>query len=188
MPSFLSPVVPPGRLSGMDQPHLDAGLVLLRPWRTEDVPAVVAAYEDPAIQRWHCRSMTWVEAQQWVADAHQGWADETSASWAVTSPDGLAGRLSLRPHLADGWAEAAYWVVPAARGRGIAPLALRTVTPWALDTLGLHRLELEHSTRNPASCRVAVKAGFEIEGTKRSHTQHRDGWHDMHLHARTGDV
>jgi RimJ/RimL family protein N-acetyltransferase len=43
---------------------------------------------------------------------------------------------------------------------------------------------LNHSTRNNASCRVAVKSGFLLEGTKRSDAVHSDGRHDMHLHAR----
>ncbi|MGY2127682.1 GNAT family N-acetyltransferase [Blastococcus sp. SYSU DS0617] len=50
--------------------------------------------------------------------------------------------------------------------------------------LGLQRLELQHSTRNRASCRVAEKTGFDLEGTKRRAGLHQDGWHDMHLHAR----
>ncbi|MEU1023512.1 GNAT family protein, partial [Streptomyces sp. NPDC005904] len=54
---------------------------------------------------------------------------------------------------------------------------------------GLHRLELTHATANEASCRVALKAGFPAEGTKRSALLHADGWHDMHLHARiAGDA
>ncbi|WP_199539222.1 GNAT family N-acetyltransferase [Desertihabitans brevis] len=172
----------------MGQPHLDAGTVHLRPWRNEDAEALVAAYSDPVIQQWHCRSMTFDEALQWVTDARAGWRDETPASWAIAADDGLAGRITLRPHLADGWAEAAYWVVAAARGRGVAPLALQTATNWAFQVLGLHRVELEHSTGNPASCRVALKAGFAAEGTKRSHTLHPDGWHDMHLHARIAAI
>ncbi|HVB43153.1 MAG TPA: GNAT family protein [Streptosporangiaceae bacterium] len=44
-----------------------------------------------------------------------------------------------------------------------------------------------HSTMNPASCRVAGNAGFAYEGTKRREALHRDGWHDMHLHARLAD-
>ena len=49
--------------------------------------------------------------------------------------------------------------------------------------VGLHRIELEHSTLNKASCRVAVKAHYLAEGTKRSSGLHADGWHDMHQHA-----
>ena len=46
------------------------------------------------------------------------------------------------------------------------------------------RLEVWHSTRNAASCRVAEKAGFVAEGVKRHAVLHVDGWHDMHVHAR----
>lgn len=55
--------------------------------------------------------------------------------------------------------------------------------------LGLQRLRLTHSVENPASCRVAERAGFALEGTMRSALLHEDGWHDEHLHARVrGDA
>ncbi len=78
-------------------------------------------------------------------------------------------------------------MLPHARGRGVAHRALRTVTDWMFAHVGLHRVELLHSTRNLASCSVAEKAGYTLEGTKRRHTLHADGWHDMHLHARLSD-
>ena len=62
--------------------------------------------------------------------------------------------------------------------------AVTALADWALDVVGLHRLELYHATANEASCRVALKTGFAPEGTKRSAVLHEDGWHDMHLHAR----
>jgi RimJ/RimL family protein N-acetyltransferase len=96
----------------------------------------------------------------------------------------LLGRLSLRPQLALGTGEFGYWVLPVARGAGVAPRALQAGTSWALGDLGLHRIELVHSTTNRASCRVAAKAGYELEGTKRGDLLHADGWHDMHLHAK----
>ncbi|RXR22361.1 N-acetyltransferase [Oerskovia turbata] len=43
---------------------------------------------------------------------------------------------------------------------------------------------LVHSTRNEASCKVALAAGFAPEGTLRESGKHVDGWYDMHLHAR----
>ena len=58
------------------------------------------------------------------------------------------------------------------------------MSQWLFETAGLHRIVLAHSTRNNASCRVASKAGYLLEGTCRSDLLHSDGWHDMHLHAR----
>jgi ribosomal-protein-alanine N-acetyltransferase len=92
-----------------------------------------------------------------------------------------------RLDLDQGEGEAAYWVLPPARGRGVATRALRAVTDWMFTYVGLHRVYLEHSTRNEASCRVATGAGFVAEGTRRSACLHLDGWHDMHLHARVND-
>jgi RimJ/RimL family protein N-acetyltransferase len=61
---------------------------------------------------------------------------------------------------------------------------VETPTTWSFDVLGLHRLEINHSTANPASCRVAERAGYIGEGVKRNSALHLDGWHDMHQHAR----
>jgi ribosomal-protein-alanine N-acetyltransferase len=74
--------------------------------------------------------------------------------------------------------------VPPARGRCIATRALAVVSQWMFANVGLHRLELQHSTANPDSCRVAEKTGYRYEGTKRRQALHLDGWHDMHLRAR----
>jgi RimJ/RimL family protein N-acetyltransferase len=95
--------------------------------------------------------------------------------------------MTLKLRLSHGVAEAAYWTLPAARGRGVATRALQEVTRWAFD-VGLHRVELEHSTQNLPSCRVALKAGFLVEGTRRSAGLHGDGWHDMHLHGRVNNL
>jgi RimJ/RimL family protein N-acetyltransferase len=66
----------------------------------------------------------------------------------------------------------------------VATRVLIALSDWALGEAGFHRLHLSHSTRNHASCRVAVKSGFLLEGTQRSDAVHSDGRHDMHLHAR----
>ncbi|GII55306.1 acetyltransferase [Planotetraspora thailandica] len=185
MPSLAEPAVPPGSMAALTQPEIHADGITLRPWRPSDRPVVVAAYADPAIQRWHCRSMSDDEARDWI-DAWPGrWRDETGAGWAVLHAGEVAGQISLRRlFLAEGLAEVSYWVLPGTRGRRIAPRALSAMTAWCFETLGLHRIELCHSTANAASCRVAQHAGFAVEGTKRREALHADGWHDMHLHAR----
>ena len=170
-----------------DQPVLTAeGGLVLRPWRPDDAPAVLQALSDPVIQRWHRRTMDTVEeGRELITSWTEEWTAETRACWAVTDPGGTRlGRLSLRTVLGLGTGEVGYWVLPAARGAGVAPRAVRAATTWALTHLGLHRIELVHSVTNQASCRVAAKAGYELEGTMRRAMLHDDGWHDMHLHAR----
>jgi RimJ/RimL family protein N-acetyltransferase len=129
--------------------------------------------------------MTETEALAWVLSRSERWQDETGADWAITCEHALLGRVGLRSlDLAEGFGEGGYWVVPAARGRGIAVRALQTMSRWLFAEVGLHRIELLHSTVNAASCSVARSAGFASEGTKRQALLHLDGWHDMHLHAR----
>jgi RimJ/RimL family protein N-acetyltransferase len=188
VPLLTDPVVAPGSLARMSQPVLDLNDVVLRPWRPSDAPAVAAAYSEPGIQKWHARSMTPDEAGAWIDSWPGRWNQESGAGWAVVGESGLLGQISLRRlALMEGLAEVSYWVVPAARGRRVATRALSALTVWVFDRLRLHRMELNHSTLNPASCRVADNTGYALEGTKRSEALHPDGWHDMHLHARLVD-
>lgn len=188
--SYLSipPAISAGTLAGTAQPRLaGAGGLLLRPWEAVDVAVFLAAYRDPEIQRWHTyRPASPDQVRAWFERYRQDWAEEKGAHWAVTRGGGaVLGRIALREvDLGDGVAECAYWVLPAARGAGVASRALTALSAWALGEAGFHRLELDHSTRNEASCRVAARSGFLLEGTKRSAAVHSDGRHDMHLHAR----
>jgi RimJ/RimL family protein N-acetyltransferase len=187
MPKTVSPVIASQSIGSKPQPRLDgfSGLVL-RPWRTEDSPRLADAFQDPAIQFWHTRTISsTAEAETLINDYAQDWRAETRANWAVvSSADDLLGRVSLNPmNLEDGEAEIGYWVHPAARGHGVAVNAVDVLTKWSFS-IGFHRLIIHHSTTNQASCSVARKAGFGLEGTKKSALLHADGWHDMHLHAR----
>ncbi|OIK04124.1 GNAT family N-acetyltransferase [Streptomyces monashensis] len=186
-------VVPPGRMAGSEQPVLALpGGLQLRPWHLDDADTLLTAAQDPAIRRWNRLAVDSREdALARIERMHARWRAETFAVWAVAAPGGPAvglcawGDIDLRA----GSAEIVYWLLPEARGGGIAAEATRRVSEWALDDLGLHRLRLCHSVANPASCRVAEKAGYTYEGTLRSALLHADGWHDQHLHARVaGDT
>ncbi|MGW0836601.1 GNAT family N-acetyltransferase [Streptomyces prunicolor] len=190
MPRALStpPVIAPGSLGGSPQPVLPVtGGLLLRPWEEADVPAFLSAYQDDEIRRWHTRRpSTEGQVQEWFEAYRQDWKHEKGGHWAITCDDDaeVLGRIALRGlDFDDGMAGVAYWVLPAARGASVAARGLRSLTTWALAEIGFHRLELDHSTRNHASCRVATKSGYLLEGTKRSAAVHDDGRHDMHLHA-----
>jgi len=189
VPLLIEPVLPAGTFRAETQPCLilDDRLVL-RPWCAEDVEAVEAAFACPVIQRWHVRRIDGEdEARTWIADWEQRWAAETAASWAVVDArdDRAVGQVGLRTiSLFEASAQLSYWVLPSVRGAGIASGAVAALTRWAFGTVRLNRLSLLHSTANAASCRVADKAGYGLEGTLRSSMLHVDGWHDVHVHAR----
>jgi RimJ/RimL family protein N-acetyltransferase len=68
-----------------------------------------------------------------------------------------------------------YWVAAEPRGRGVAPDALRALSRWAFEELGVGRVELVTDPENVASQRVAEKAGFQREAVLRSILICRDG-------------
>ncbi len=175
--------------------ELSADGLALRPWRPTDAVAVVEAFRDPAILLWNPPPgpVDLAAAQDWVAQ-RADWSAGDHASLAVTEavagvPDGdgpLLGSVSLhRINLVGQDAAIGYWTLRAARGRGVAARAVAAVSEWAFEWLGLHRIELCHAVANPASCRVAAKAGYPLEGTLRQAYRYGDGRrHDEHLHAR----
>ncbi|MER5368965.1 GNAT family N-acetyltransferase [Streptomyces sp. NPDC002722] len=170
------------------QPVLDLPNGLeLRPWSRDDADVLVAAGRDPAIRQWNLLVVeSERDARERIERMNGRWRAETGAIWAIARPGGEAtGLIGLNGiDLAGGSAEIIYWLLPAARGGGVAVEAVRRVGRWALEDLGLHRLRLCHSVANPASCRVALKAGYAFEGVMRGALMHADGWHDQHLHAR----
>ena len=146
------------------------GLVL-RPWTEQDVPAMVAAYRDPAMRQWLRRTVSTADDARRIIDARRAEAVAgTGFSFAVAlaelgeEPGQLAGSVSLKG-LGQGavTGEVGYWVTASARGRGIAARAVDAVSRWAFGLpreRPLERLELLHGVGNLASCRVADKADF----------------------------
>lgn len=118
MPLLVDPVIAPEQFSNAEQPTLHAGAIVLRPWGEDDAAAVVAAYQEPEIQRWHVRSMTCTEAEEWIEAAGRSWSNGAGASWAVEHEGVFAGRMTLKFYLDDAHAGVGYWTRRAARGRG----------------------------------------------------------------------
>ncbi|WP_432883754.1 GNAT family N-acetyltransferase [Kribbella sp. CA-245084] len=188
MPLLVDPALPEGTLRAATQPRLrtNDGLVL-RPWQRNDAGAVLTAFACPEIQRWHVRRLdTLEEAAEWVGQWAGRWEAETAASWAVVDGDDQPlGQIGLRNiSLAEGSASLSYWATPAARARSVAARSVDELSAWAFESIGFNRLNIQHSTVNTASCRVAERTGYSIEGTLRQAIKHADGWHDWHLHGR----
>lgn len=186
MPRTVAPVVPAGSMSSVRQPTLtvDDDLVL-RPFRFDDLDEVLAAFEDPAIVKWHSRRLdSRLEAREWIGYHHQLWLRETCATFAIAGPDDrVVGRVALYTDFQAGTGEIAYWVLPDHRGNGVAARAGRVLTRWGHDHLGLVRICLEHAVDNHASCAVAEALGYALEGTARGLHALADGRHDVHVHA-----
>jgi len=68
----------------------------MRSWEPAVRWALLEAYADPGIQRWHARSMTDTEATEWIDSWAGRWERENGADWAVTDGAQILGRTGLR--------------------------------------------------------------------------------------------
>ena len=64
-----------------------------------------------------------------------------------------------------------YWLLPEARGKGLARRTVTLVSRWAFGELALVRLALFTEPSNRQSQRVAERSGFHREGVLRSYTE-----------------
>ncbi|MEV4893952.1 GNAT family protein [Nonomuraea sp. NPDC055795] len=152
----------------------------LREWRDADAPAVLQAFQYEDMRRQAPWPMiTLKDAQGWIA-AWEG----VGHAFAVTLDGRVAGNVAVTGidrHL-NGWVS--YWTVPEFRGRGVAAIATSMLADWAFKERGLFRLELGHRVNNPASCKVALKAGFLAEGIERAKLSYDGVRYDVERHAR----
>lgn len=161
---------------------------MLRPWVVADAPAVLAALRDPDIALWNGSSAsTLADVEEWIRQRlDRSVGDHASLAIADADDGSVLGSVSL--HKIDrvqGDAEIGYWVVPAARGRGLAATAVGQLCGWAFGALPVDRIELLHAVENEASARVAAKAGFTCEGRLRQSYRYGDGVkHDELLWSR----
>ena len=154
--------------------ELRDGDLVLRPFTEADVPAIVAACNDPEISRWIPvipRPYTEADGLAFV----RGEIDpRPEHSFAIAVAGTLVGSIGMTTN-ASRTVHIGYWCARESRGRGLTTRALRTLCRWAFDELGLGRLELITDPDNTASQRVAEKVGFRREGVLRSHLLHPDG-------------
>jgi RimJ/RimL family protein N-acetyltransferase len=123
----------------------------------------------------------------WLNRYEEGRRDGTREAFVIEDPaDGGFLGIAVAPSIRrdERTAELGYVIHPAARGRGIATVALERLTAWAFGELDAVRLELLISTENPASKRVAEHNGYQYEGTMRSMFVVPGRWEDSEIWSR----
>lgn len=167
-------------------PRLHRPPVVARAFAERDAALKVEASADPLIplittvptSPGAAEVQAYLDRQHERARSGQGW------SWAIADAvsDVGIGQIGLWP-LGGGRASVGYWLAPSARGRGLASLALTTVSEWALTLPGLARLEVYIEPWNEASWRAAERAGFEREGLLRSWQEVGGRRRDMYMYS-----
>ncbi|MBW1603252.1 GNAT family N-acetyltransferase [Streptomyces sp. JJ66] len=171
----------------MEPVTLTTERLLLRPLEPRDADAVLAACQDPDVQRWTTVPSPYERrhAEDFVHTiSPAGWRADTLYTFGVFDPGGeLVGSMGLvntSRLRTERVAEIGYWTAPGQRGRGYTVEAARAVADWAFGALGVERLEWFAGVGNEASRSVALRVGFVMEGVQRARMVHRgrrvDAW------------
>ena len=140
--------------------------------READIPAIVAACQDPEIPRWTRVPSPYLreDAERFLAiAATEARAGEGVALAVCDADDRLIGTIGLMEVDRErGYGEIGYWIAAAARGRGAATRAVALVRDWAHAELGLAEIEILAHRDNRPSQLVAERAGFADTGELRS--------------------
>jgi ribosomal-protein-alanine N-acetyltransferase len=153
---------------------LSDGVVRLRLPADADIPALVEACQDPAVQRFTTVPDSYgpEDARRFHGMGTAGLADGTVVHVVTVDAetDALLGNAGIRRHHTDlGRWDVGYLVAPWARGRGIALRAVGLLCRFGFGELGAERIEICAEPENTASLRVAEKAGFVREGLLREY-------------------
>jgi RimJ/RimL family protein N-acetyltransferase len=160
------------RFFGGDQPELEteADGLRLRPLAERDLDDVAASCADPEMQRWTTvpRNYTRDDAEEWFVQVREKWDEGDSICYVLADADDrYCGNVAMSLK-AVGEAEIGYGMSPWARGRGWMTAAVKRVCELGFEQLALERIDWRAVVGNEASRRVAEKAGFTVEGTRRA--------------------
>jgi RimJ/RimL family protein N-acetyltransferase len=145
--------------------------VRLRPWRVTDAEHVAVMVDDEHLGHWSTMREgldAWIRAEV---------AESRGPTRAICLPDDdrAIGRVALRPPKFASEAvrcqairssdqpagELSYWLVPEARGRGLAAAAVREMVESVAVPTGLRSVVLDIEDGNTRSMRLAERLGAE---------------------------
>jgi RimJ/RimL family protein N-acetyltransferase len=162
----------------LPNPALSDGVVTLRPPVEADAEAVCDYCQDPEIGRWTVVPAPYSreDALSWIASAASGPPAGERAEFLIVSA-GDAGPLGscglARVFWEEKCGEIGYLVAAPARRQGVGARAVRLLSRWALEELGLERVEILVNPDNLPSRRLALAAGFSEEGLLRSYRERK---------------
>jgi RimJ/RimL family protein N-acetyltransferase len=157
---------------------LDAGPIRLQRWTVDRADHLDQAINESLTEL--IPFMPWATADHdleatsgFLVRSHGEWDTGENFNYAMLTPAGeVVGGCGLMTRLGPGVFEIGYWVHSAYSGRGYATAAALALTQAGLAQPGIDRVEIRHDVDNPASGRVAAKAGFhevcQIEAEKKA--------------------
>jgi len=149
---------------------IDAGAITLQRWtvdRADDLDRAIneSLPELIPFMPWATADHDLDDTTGYLAASHSEWDGGENFNYAMLTPQGhVVGACGLMSRRGPGVFEIGYWVHSAHAGKGYATAAASALTEAGLGQPGIERVEIHHDVDNPASGRVAAKAGFHEVG------------------------
>jgi len=149
---------------------LAAGPITLQRWtvdRADDLDTAInqSMPELMAFMPWATVDHDLAATTGYLVQSQGEWDSGENFNYAMLTPDGaVVGGCGLMSRRGPGVLEIGYWVHSAHAGNGYATAAVLALTKVGLVRRGIDRVEIHHDVDNPASGRVAAKAGFHEVG------------------------
>ncbi len=157
---------------------IESRRLVIRSYQVSDSEALYEAVREslPDLLKWMpwaTRDFGLVEARSFVRRSIKNFARGSDYTMGIFDKRGcFVGSCGLHatkdPYHRVPMYEVGYWCRSSLHGRGYATEALRALTRFGFAELKANRLEISCDSRNSASERVMIKAGYQREGLLRN--------------------
>ncbi|HWZ02522.1 MAG TPA: GNAT family protein [Mucilaginibacter sp.] len=158
----------------------------LRGWKEDDAESIQKHADNPNIYSFLMDRFP----HPYTMEAAIGWVDmmlvQNPQVNFVIDVDGKAVGvigLEIREDVYRKTALLGYWISETLWGKGIMPQAIKLITGYAFENLGLIRVQAGVLSNNPKSMRALEKAGFTKEGVLKNNIIKNEVVLDEHIYA-----
>jgi ribosomal-protein-serine acetyltransferase len=160
------PDLPPTSEPPRPPEHVELGDITLRRWDPAWAEGLQAAFEEslPELRPfmpWATDDHGLEQSREYIARSIAEWDAGENWNYAILTETGtVIGSVGLMSRMGPDVLELGYWVHTGYAGRGYSTTTARALAEIALTMPGIRRVAIKHDLANPASGRVAEKAGF----------------------------
>lgn len=164
--------------------------ISIRMQQKSDAARFFEILNQPELRSFGVRPKTITDEETWLKDVAENSLKNISHDYSILLDGKVIGAVGLNVDQRRKYiAEIGYFVDKNHWGRGIATEAVKLIEKIGFDKLGIIRIEIRMSPKNPASEKVAIKAGYNKEGyLAKSHKDYLGKFRDSLLYAKVKKV
>ena len=159
--------------------------VKLRYQKVSDAKRFYEILNNPNFLYFEVRPESIESEREWLKKNPEKRRDNVEYNYSILYDNKLVGACGIKIDQHRKYiGEIGYFLDEKYWGRGITTRAVRLLEKIGFKTLKLARIEVLMDPRNIASERVAIKCGYQKEGTMKKVIKRKNTFHDCYLYAK----